>query len=140
MNDYKQELVKMDHKYHFLKKLFQFYLHRFLSQSLCLSLSRFPNKTRFDHNKRDAEIFHSFQPSLDSLRLIKSSCYEKNMRKVRIIWDFCENSYNLNFLSFEQFARALRITQNWLYIQMTSIRFFHWSENVHLKAIFKWFN
>ena len=28
----------------FLKKLFQFHLHRFLSQSLCLSLSRFPKQ------------------------------------------------------------------------------------------------
>ena len=31
-------------KYHFSKNLFQFHLRCFLSQSLCLSLSRLPNK------------------------------------------------------------------------------------------------
>ena len=44
MNDHKQELVKTDRKHHFLKKFFQFHLRLFLSQSLCLSLSRIPNK------------------------------------------------------------------------------------------------
>ena len=43
MNDHKQELVKTGRKFHFKKKLFPIHLLRFSSQSLCLSLPRFPN-------------------------------------------------------------------------------------------------
>ena len=43
-NDHKQELVQIDRKYHFFKKLFQFILHRFPSQILYLYLSPFPNR------------------------------------------------------------------------------------------------
>ena len=44
VNDLNQEMVKVDRKYDFLKKLVQFHLYCFLSQSLCLSLSKFKNK------------------------------------------------------------------------------------------------
>ena len=42
MNDYKQELVRPDRKYH-LNKLFQCHLRSILLQSLRLALPRFPN-------------------------------------------------------------------------------------------------
>lgn len=95
MNDHKQGLVKIDCKYHFLKKLI-------LISSLPLSfielvfifVSNYEQKNwAFDRNKRGTEIYHSFESSLDSLSIEN---WSENGKRIRLAFCFSTFKCTLN--------------------------------------------